>query len=106
MVVTIDLKNVNFSKTSIFSSGGGARGGISKGNGGGILEDMDSYITLSYKQRIIGFLLCLIAGAIIVGLSYVSLYFMNIRLFVVFFSIGNIIALCRYQNQRYYHFLV
>jgi len=29
---------------------------------------MDSVITLSYKQRLIGFAMCLVAGAIIGGL--------------------------------------
>lgn len=68
MVVTIDIKNTNLSRVSIFSGGSMGGGGKAAGNGGGILEDMDSVITLSYKQRLIGFLVCIILGAVIVGL--------------------------------------
>lgn len=70
MVVTIDIKNTNLSRVSVFSGGGTGGGGKASGNGGGILEDMDSVITLSYKQRLIGFLVCLAAGALIVGLVH------------------------------------
>lgn len=77
MVVTIDIKNTNLSRVSVFSGGSTAGGGGGSGNrkigsGGGVLEDMDGYLTLSYKQRLIGFLCCLVAGALIIGLVCVS----------------------------------
>lgn len=78
MVVTIDIKNTNLSRVSIFSGGNIGGGGKVVGNGGGILEDVDSVITLTYKQRLIGFISCIILGAVVVGLvslPYDSFYY-------------------------------
>lgn len=73
MVVTIDIKDTNLSRISVFntdSRGGASGGGLKRyGNGGGIFEDTeDGCISMSYKQRLYGFLICLVAGIVVFSL--------------------------------------
>ena len=73
MVVTVDIKDTNLSRISVFtrdSRGGASGGGLKRyGNGGGIFEDTeDGCMSMSYKQRLYGFLICLAAGAVVFGL--------------------------------------
>lgn len=54
MVVTIDIKNINLSRVSVFSGqstgGGGGKKKKTGGNGGGILEDVPQQVyTLTFK---------------------------------------------------------
>ena len=56
--------------------------------------DQDSFkcFGLTYKQRIIGFACCFVAGALISFVSTFTVF--NIKRFAVLYSLGNIVALC------------
>lgn len=63
------------------------------GNGGGVLEDMSDTCKLSWKARLIGFLVCALVGVVLVGLGYFFIMTHKIPPFAVTYSLGSVVAI-------------
>lgn len=71
--------------------GGEGRGEDEKEDG--LMNDLDGCFNLSYKQRFIGFICCMLGGIILVIVGLLFLLSGDIGLFISCFSLGNILSL-------------
>ena len=84
----------------MWGGGGSSGGGDAWGAGGSIrgmvgMGENDSLCpSLSYTQRMYGFAGCFVAGWLVSFLSSISLWQGNFKTFGIFYTFGNIIALC------------
>jgi hypothetical protein len=100
MVPKVDISKSGFaSKKKSGFFGDAEKGRKSKGDGGGVLEDMGDVCTLTWKQRLIGFCICSGIGVLLCVLSYITLVFppgfgpKKIKKFAIIFTVGNIVAI-------------
>nr|CAH7740094.1 unnamed protein product [Callosobruchus chinensis] len=59
----------------------------------GIMSQLDEASTLSWSTRIRGFLICFIIGVLLSFLGSFALFLHGLRVFAVFYTLGNIISM-------------
>mmetsp|Transcript_14261 Transcript_14261/g.24904 ORF Transcript_14261/g.24904 Transcript_14261/m.24904 type:complete len:161 (-) Transcript_14261:1374-1856(-) len=59
-----------------------------------LLGQVDSAVTLSWKQRIIGFGCCFGLGMLLSILAIAMLWSLNITKFVIFYTAGSVLSVC------------
>lgn len=84
-------------------NGVGARNGNGNGNNNnenengeekdGFMNDIDNCFHLTYKQRFIGFICCMLGGIVLVLVGLLFLLSGDLGLFIACFSFGNILSL-------------
>uniref|UniRef100_A0A3Q4MEF5 Vesicle transport protein n=1 Tax=Neolamprologus brichardi TaxID=32507 RepID=A0A3Q4MEF5_NEOBR len=68
-----------------------------------VLQQMNQASTLGWGTRIKGFIACFVVGAACTVLGVCALFLpkIGITLFIVFYTFGNICALCRLVMKKY-----
>ncbi|KAL6759718.1 Got1/Sft2-like family-domain-containing protein [Haematococcus lacustris] len=59
-----------------------------------LLKQVDAAVTLSWKQRFIGFGTCLGIGILLTLVSIPMLWTLNIAGFAIFYSLGSLVSIC------------
>jgi hypothetical protein len=96
MTANIDFAltgNFTASKKNVFDPEKGDNQKKPVGNGGGVLEDVSDSCKLSWKHRLIGFLICAVMGIVLGFLGYFFIAIKHdFRRFAIVFTLGSIMT--------------